>query len=96
MIRNAQIDNVTKKVLKGIGMLRRIKEYVSTSTLIKVYNAIILSHFHYSSLVWDECADCLFKKLQKLQNRAARVITGSSYEISTENISSELDWTGCP
>ena len=89
---NTQIDNITKKVSKGIGMLRRIKEYVSTSTLIKVYNAIILSYFDYCSLVWDECADYLFKKLQKLQNRAARVITGSSYEISSENILSELDW----
>ena len=54
-------------------MLRRIKEYVSTSTLIKVYNAIILSHFDYCSLVWDECADYLLKKLQKLQNRSARL-----------------------
>jgi hypothetical protein len=33
-----------------------------------------------------------FKKLQKLQSRAARVITGSSYEISSENILSELNW----
>ena len=74
-------------------MLRRIKEYaVSTSTLIKVYNAIILSHFDYCSLVWDECADYSLKKLQKLQKRAARVITGSSYEISSENILNELDW----
>ena len=73
-------------------MLRRIKDYVSTSTLIKVYNAIILSHFDYCSLVWDECADYLLKKLQKLQNRAAQVITGSSYERSSENILSELDW----
>jgi hypothetical protein len=43
---NTQID-ITKNVSKGIGMLRRIKDYVSTSTLIKVYNAIILSHFDY-------------------------------------------------
>ena len=83
---NTQIDNITKKVSKGIGMLRRIKDYVSTSTLIKVYNAIILSHFDYCSLVWDVCADYLLKKLQKLQNRAAQVITGSSYERSSENI----------
>jgi hypothetical protein len=59
-------------------MLRRIKEYVFTSTLIIVYNAIILSHFDYCSLVWDECEDYLLKKLQKLQNRAARVITGDT------------------
>jgi hypothetical protein len=44
---NTQIDNITKKVSKGIGMLRRIKEYVSTSTLIQVYDAIVF----YSSCI---------------------------------------------
>ena len=73
-------------------MLRRMKEYVPISTLIKVYNAIILSHFDYCSLVWDECADYLLTKLQKLQNRAARVITGSSYETNSEDILSKLNW----
>ena len=31
-------------------------------------------------------------KTAKLQNRAAQVITGSSYEINSENILRELDW----
>ena len=87
-----QVDSIRKKVSKGIAMLRRMKEYVPISTLIKVYNAIILSHFDYCSLVWDECADYLLTKLQKLQNRAARVITGSSYETNSEDILSELNW----
>ena len=80
-----QVDSIRKKVSKGIAMLRRKKEYVSISTLIKVYNAI-----DYCSLVWDECADYLLTKLQKLQNRAARVITGSSYETNSEDMLSEL------
>ena len=87
-----QVDSIKKKVSKGIAMLRRMKEYVSIPTLIKVYNAIILSHFDYCSLVWDECADYLLTKLQKLQNRAARVITGSSYETKSEDILRELNW----
>ena len=87
-----QVDRIRKKVSQGIAMLRRMKEYVSFSTLIKVYNAIILSHFDYCSLVWDECADYLLIKLQGLQNRAARVITGSSYETNSEDILSELNW----
>ena len=70
-------------------MLRRMKEYAPISTLIKAYNAIILSHFDYYSLVWDECADYLLTKLQKLKNRAARVITGSSYGTNSEDILSE-------
>ena len=87
-----QVDNIKKKVSKGTAMLRRMKEYVSISTLIKVYNAIILSHFDYCSLVWDECADYLLTRLQKLQNSAAPVITGSSYETNSEDILSELNW----
>ena len=87
-----QVDSIKKKVSKGIAMLRRMKEYVFISTLIKVYNGIILPHFDYCSLVWDECADYLLAKLQKLQNRAARVITGSSYKTNSEDILSELNW----
>jgi hypothetical protein len=57
-----------------------MKKIVPKTTLKKVYNAIILPHFDYCSLVWDNCSDYLIDKLQKLQNRAARVITGRTYE----------------
>ena len=73
---NDQIQSIVSKSSKGIGMIRRIKKFVPQSTLLKIYNAIVLSHFDYCSLVWDNCSDYLLNKLQKLQNRAARVITG--------------------
>ncbi len=42
-----QVETTVSKVSKGIGVLRRIKSCVPKRTLIKVYNAIILPHFHY-------------------------------------------------
>jgi hypothetical protein len=63
-------------------MMRRIKQFVPKSTLVKIYNAIVLSHFDYCSLVWDNCCDYLKNRLQKLQNRAARIITAKTYEAS--------------
>ena len=54
-----QIENVITKVSKGVGMIRRMKKYVPKTTLLKVYDAIVLSHFDYCSLVWDNCADYL-------------------------------------
>ena len=86
------IDEHLKKVSRGIGMLRRMRKVVPKTTLIKVYNAIILSHFDYCSLVWDNCSDYLIDKLQKLQNRAARVITGRSYETRSRDVLKELHW----
>ena len=89
---NHQIQNVVTKVSKGIGMLRRIRQFVPKSTLLKIYNAIVLSHFDYCSLVWDNCCESLTDKLQKLQNRAARTITGRTYVVSSDDVLKELNW----
>ena len=66
-------------------MTRRIMRYAPKSTLIKICNAVVISHCDYCSMVWDNCADYLLEKLQKLQNRAARVITSKSYEVKSED-----------
>ncbi len=87
-----QVETTVSKVSKGIGMLRRIKSCVPKRTLIKVYNAIILPHFDYCSLVWSNCSEYLLDKLQKMQNRAARIITGRPYDIPTKEIFRELNW----
>ena len=48
---NSHINMVATKVSKGIGIIRRMKAFVPQSTLISVYNSIILPHFNYCSLV---------------------------------------------
>ena len=52
---------------------------------------------HYSftlrSAVWDNCSKLLQEKLQKLQNHAARIITGDSYEIGSCEVLRKLNWT---
>ena len=86
------VDATVAKVSKGIDMLRRMKPYVPKFNLMQVYNALILPHFDYCSLVWDACSNYLIENLQKLQNRAARVISGKSYDIRSCEILSELGW----
>ena len=80
--RKNQISNIIAKVTKRIGMLRRMKAFVPKSMLITFYKALILPHFDYCSLVWDNCSKYLLDKLKKMQNRAAKVITGRPYDIS--------------
>ena len=89
---NDQIQNVVTKVSKGIGMLRRIGQFVPKSTFLRIYNAIVLSHFDYCSLVWDNCCEYLTGKLQKLQNRAVRIITGRTYDVNSDDVLKELNW----
>ena len=53
-----------------------------TSASLQIYQALILPQFDYCSPVWDELSVTLSDKLQKPQNRAARVITRSRYDNS--------------
>ncbi len=70
------IEMVCKKVGASIGILKRIKPYVPANALILIYNALIQPYFDYCSPLWRQT---LRDKLQKFQNRAARIITGASY-----------------
>ncbi len=81
-----QIDNISKKVSQGIGMLRRAKQFVKRETLQFLYNSMVQPYFEYCSLVWGNCGESLKEKLQKLQNRAAWVITGDTYDISLKDV----------
>ena len=68
------VDEMSKKVSSAIGALKRVRPFIPTDVAAQIYNALILPHFDYCSPVWDGISDCLSDKLQKLQNRAARVI----------------------
>jgi len=42
--------------------------------------------------VWGCCGEILLDKLQKLQNRAARIVTNSSYDASSLPLIESLEW----
>ena len=88
----AHIDKLSKKVASGIGAIKRFRPFGPPSTLHYIYNALIQSHFNYCNLVWGNCGKTLFDRLQKLQNRAARVLTFSSYDADANRLIRQLDW----
>ena len=73
-------------------MLRRAKPFVSIETLKYIYQALVQPSFDYCSMVWGNCGEGSKEKLQRLQNRAAGVITGDTYEIRSTDILKKLNW----
>ena len=86
------VEDICKKVSSAIGALRRVRPFISKETAIQIYNALIMPHFDYCSPVWDCLSGYLSDKLQKLQNRAARVITKSPFDASSNHLLSTLSW----
>ena len=64
-----------KKISRVIGLLKYAKHYVQGDTLRNMYLSIVQPHFSYCCCVWGCCGATKLKTLQKLQNRAARIVT---------------------
>ncbi len=86
------IDKISKKIASAIGALKRIRPYITTSTAVQVYQALIQPHFDYCCSVWDGLGETLSCKIQKLQNRAARVIMRANYDDSAGILLDTLHW----
>ena len=65
---------VSKKVSKRLGLLSRVRECLTIKASKCVYNSIVQPVFDYADIVWDELSVGCSQELQRLQNRAARII----------------------
>lgn len=89
---NEHIKQLVKKIASGIGSLKRVRNCIPASTLNTIYNSLVQSHFDYCSEVWGSCGKIQATKLQKLQNRAARILTHSNYDTNAEPLIEDLGW----
>lgn len=62
------------------------------ATLHLIDKALIQPHFDYCNVVCGSCGIKLADKLQKLQNRAARVLTFSSCDTDATHLFQNLNW----
>ena len=88
----SHIDKLTKKVASGTGAIKRMRHLVPQATLLLIYQALIQPHFDYFNFVWGNCGITLQNKVQKLQNRAARVLTNSNYDADAGHLFELLRW----
>ena len=89
---SGHIDKLTKKVTSGIGAIKRIRHLVPQATLHLIYHALIQPQFDSCNIVWENCGITLLNKIQKLQNRAARVLTYSNYDAAAGHLFELLGW----
>ena len=86
------IKTVSSKVSRGIGFLKHAKSFLPEETLRTIYTGIVEPYFRYCCSVWGCCGVTEINQLQKLQNRAARIVTGSSFDAPGMPLIKKLDW----
>lgn len=90
---NDHIAKISKKIASGVGALRCCRSFVykTTYTLQSIYNVLIQPHFDYCREVLGHCGAILANKLQILQNRAARILSFSTFDSSSGPLFEQLD-----
>ena len=83
---------ITKKIPDGLTVLKRISPFIPFETRMNVYNALVIPYFNYCSTVWGNIGIGLADKILKLQNRAARILTFSDYEVHSNVLLDVLGW----
>ncbi|XP_013178986.1 PREDICTED: uncharacterized protein LOC106126064 [Papilio xuthus] len=74
------LEHVIKKCEKGVNILRAltgVRWGSHPATLKLLYDAVIRSHFDYGGFLLDPCKKIALSKLDKIQSRCLRLITGA-------------------
>ena len=83
------IDYISKKIKKNFGVMKHVKSSVPKESLAMLFislKALIEPYLRYCNTTWGKCRQQLISKLQILQNRAARVVTGIKYEEADHDL----------
>ena len=86
------MKTVSTKVSRAIGFLKHAKTFLRPETLKTPYIGIVEPHIRYCCSVWGCAGSTELNQLQKLQNRAARIITNSSFETPGRPFIDQLGW----
>ena len=78
------IQNVSNKVSKGIGIIKKLRPFLNRSTLVDLYYAFVYPFLTYCIHVWGTACAVHLSKLTVLQKRAIRIIAGVSYRTHTD------------
>ena len=89
---DAHIDYIVPKISTKIGIIRSLRRTLPVDTLKLLFNAIVLPHFDYVDIIYDSTTKTNKERLQKLQTRAARIISGSGPRTHRAVMFKSLGW----
>ena len=75
----SHVNHIISMISKNIGIMGKLRDCLPQNILLLLYNTLVLPHLNYCIILWGKCNMYLLERLHKLQKRAVRVITNSSY-----------------
>ena len=80
----SHINSICKTCCRNIGVLNKLKHFLPKPNMYQLYCTLILPFLTYGILLWGNANRNSLDRIVKLQKRAVRIITNSSYLSHTK------------
>ena len=87
---NKHIESILTSASRIIGIMRKQKYDFSRRALNQIYMSYVGPLLEYSSIIWDGCTVEQSSSLEKLQNEAARIVTGLTRSIPLSDFTKQM------
>lgn len=87
-----QIEYIKSKAWKRVNIMRSLKFKLDRVSLETVYITFIRPILEYGDILFDNCTQQEKYELDKIQNEAARVVTGATKLVSIDHLYKETRW----
>ena len=84
------LSTIRKKLSRALYSLRLVKNLLSKTSLLLLYNSIFHCHLLYAIQIWSCTSSGPINEIYKLQKAAVRIVNGSAYNSHTEPIFKSL------
>ena len=79
------------KANKGIGIIRRLYNFLPRASLVNIYRAFVRSHLDYGDIIYDNSSNATFSQMiESVQYKTALAITGAIHGSSRDKLYQQL------
>ena len=86
------VNQSLTKAWKRIGIMRRLKLRLDRTSLQTIYFSFIGPILEYADVIWMNLSQYQKDQIEKVQNEAARIVTGCSKLLSLTDLNKESGW----
>ena len=86
------INYITEKAWARINVMRKLKLQLNKNALEKIYFAFVRPILEYADVIWNNCSSQEKQELDKIQNEAARIVSGTTKLVSISDLYLILKW----
>lgn len=89
------VINKCKKAMSNLQRIKLIRKFLDVDSTKTLVQGLVVSHLDYANVLLAGLPKCLMKKLQLIQNYAAKIICGKRKFDSVTECMKELHWLPC-